>query len=158
MSTTILASAWVTDYGYLAVLAGTYIEGEISYLSAIVAARLGHLNPLLVAAFAWLGGMGRDITLYTLARQGHRQDSLIQRIGPKRIDQMKSWLENRPFWLLALHRFLYGLSTAAVIAMGFVGMAWSTFLKLTCCACFLWVLGYGLIGYLLTGFVVEYVL
>ena len=73
------------SWGSWAVLIGTYLEGEIVYVSAMVAARFGHLNAWSVVFWAFIGVWCRDMTIFLLARNGSRSPLFNRYVNPKKI-------------------------------------------------------------------------
>jgi len=149
-------SSWLEQYGYLALLVGTMLEGEATYLTGAVSARLTELNIVGVMIAGYIGGFIRDFTIYTLSKQGSRQGNLIKKVGADRIKKVRDWIDRRPFWLIIFHRYVYGFSTATLIVMGITGLPKRRFLLINLCACLVWVLGYGALGYFATDWVVGW--
>jgi membrane protein DedA with SNARE-associated domain len=107
----------VMQYGLLAVLLGSALEGDFTLLLAGVCAHLGYFPfPLAVAAGA-LGSFAGDLAWYALGRfrgarfragrlyqrLGHRIEALAKRFGPAQ--------------LLAA-RFVYGTKAASMVFWG----------------------------------------
>ncbi|MDD2409055.1 MAG: hypothetical protein PHF02_09530, partial [Tepidiphilus sp.] len=63
--------ALVSQYGYLAVFVGCFLEGETILLLASYAARRGYLDPWLVWAVAAFAGTLGDLFFFWLGRR-HR--------------------------------------------------------------------------------------
>lgn len=138
---------FLAEWGYLALYVATTLEGEFAYLSAIVAAKLGHLTIWGVAIAGFLGGMTRDMAIFMIARySGQKYLSKNPDMVPK-LEKASKWLSTRPPYFLAFHRFIYGLSTATVVTLALSKMTNARFTALCVLACFTWVLGYGLLGY-----------
>ncbi len=138
---------FLSEWGYVALYLATTLEGEVAYLSAIVAAKLGYLTVWGVGVAGFLGGYTRDMIIFLLARySGQRYLKRNPSMVPK-VEKASQWLSSRPAYFLAFHRFIYGLSTATVITLGLSKMTNLRFAFICGVACLTWVLGYGLLGY-----------
>ena len=117
-----MIDAFIRDYGYLAVLAGTFLEGETILLAAGYAAHLGLLDLPMVMLVAALGGTLGDQTAFLLGRW--KGDALIARLP------LLARQRGRVYGLLARHatllilgvRFLYGLRIAGPVLLGASGI------------------------------------
>src|SRR3990172_8889147 len=99
----------IADYGYLAILVGTFFEGETIVILAGVAANMGLLEIQRVIAAAVAGSFSGDQFYYYLGRHW----------GPKIIARRLSWqegaqkvyrlLHRHQYFLILTFRFYYGL-------------------------------------------------
>lgn len=113
-----MIEAFIRDYGYLAVFAGTFLEGETILLAAGYAAHRGLLDLPTVILVATLGGTLGDQTAFLLGRW--KGDTLIARLP------LLARQRGRVYGLLTRHatllvlgvRFLYGLRIAGPVLMG----------------------------------------
>lgn len=149
-------SEWIEQYGYWAVLLGTIIEGEASYLAGIISSRLTDLNPFVIAACGFIGGMIRDFTIFTLSLRGSKTRWVAKRIDQEKLEKVRNWIERRPFYFLIFHRYAYGFSTAVMIVLGAARYPVHKYILLTVTACFVWVLGYGILGYFFSDLVMGW--
>ena len=62
-------TALLNHYGYLAVLAGTFLEGETVLLVAGALAREGYMSLFWVGLSAFMGGLGSDQLMFALGRR-----------------------------------------------------------------------------------------
>lgn len=141
---------FINQWGYLAVYIATTVEGELAYITSIVTAKLGHLSVLGVAIAGFLGGMTRDSAIFFTGRYGSR--AFLER-RPKlleKINEAGAIVSNRPWWILIFHRYFYGFSTATLLVLATSSMSNARFIALCVTACFVWVLGLGLLGYYAT--------
>jgi membrane-associated protein len=144
-----LARQLVADYGYLAVLVGTFLEGETVLLAAAFAAHHGLLSgPLVVAAAAagaWTGhavffALGRwkgRAWLFArprLGRHARRADEVIVRHG---------WAS------VFILQYLYGCRVAGAILFGLSSFGLPRFLALQAVNCLVWAAVVTAAGYLL---------
>lgn len=138
----------ISTYGYAAITAGVFLEGETMLVLGGLAAQRGYLALpwVLVSAF-WGSVLGDQFFFYIGRFKG-------QRILEKRQD-WKSKSE-RVFSLLNRHqvllifgfRFLYGLRMATPIVLGVSRIAPLRFLLLDMAGALVWTLVIGAMGYL----------
>lgn len=138
---------FIKEWGYWALYAGTTIEGEAMYLSGVIAAKLGHLDYIWVAVCGFLGGMTRDMTIFFGSRYGGQRLIKNNEKLLHKLHKAGKWVSGRPWYILAFHRFVYGLSTATLIVLSLSKMTNLQFIVLCMIACLTWVVGYGIIGY-----------
>lgn len=120
-------SALIATYGYLAVFAGTFLEGETLLLAAGYAAHRGLLDWRIVWLVASLGATLGDQCAYLLGRwRGAAVMARFPRIAARE-DRLRSLLHRYGGWCVVLVRFLYGLRIAGPICIGMVGMQTSRF-------------------------------
>ncbi len=105
-------------YGYLAVFAGTLLEGETILLAASYAAHQGLLDWWTVVAVAFAGGTLGDQLAFLLGRW--RGNAVIARfpVLARRAPQVHRLLERYNLVLILMIRFLYGLRIAGPLIMG----------------------------------------
>ena len=132
---------------YLAVYLATSLEGEIAYITAVVASKLGHTNIIGVGIAGFFGGYTRDMTIFLLSRySGERFFRRRPRLK-KKIQRVSHWVSMRPMYMLIFHRYMYGMSTATVASLAMSRMTTPQFAILCFFACLTWVLGLGVLGY-----------
>jgi membrane-associated protein len=139
----------VAHYGYLAVLVGTFLEGETVLLAAAFAAAHGLLSPPLVAgvgaAGAWAGhavffAVGRwrgRAWLFArprLGRHARRADAVIVRYG---------WTS------IFILQYLYGARVAGALLFGLSSFSLPRFLLLQAVNCVTWAIVVTAAGFLL---------
>lgn len=108
----------VAQYGYLAVFAGAFLEGETVLVLAGFAAHQGYLSLPWVIALALCGGMLGDQSCFFL---GRRYGAALLRRFPKLvpgIERVDRLLQRYHAWLIIGMRFMYGLRLVGPIAVG----------------------------------------
>jgi membrane protein DedA with SNARE-associated domain len=110
--------AFVETYGYLAVFAGTLLEGETVLLAAGFAAHQGLLDWRLVMAVALIGGTLGDQLAFLLGRW--KGEALIARfpILAGAAPRVHRLVERFDVGLILTIRFIYGLRIAGPVIMG----------------------------------------
>lgn len=135
------------EFGYLAVLVGTFLEGETILVLAGFAAHQGYLalGPVMLAAFA--GSAAGDQLWFLLARR-HGRGWLARR--PKlaaRFATASRWLERHPTLFILGFRFVYGIRNVAPVAIGLSSIPARRFVPLNLLAAALWAVLFAAIGY-----------
>lgn len=148
---------WIANYGYVAVLLGTFLEGETVLVIAGFVAHRGHLELWLVIAAAFLGTFLGDQLFFYLGRV-KGDDVLNKRPAWKaKSGRVLALLTRHQLWLILGFRFLYGLRTVTPFLIGVSGVAPLRFLVLNGIGALVWAIVVGLLGYFL-GHAVELVL
>lgn len=150
---------FLADYGYLAVLAGSLLEGETILVLAGFAAHQGHLSLPWVMLVAFLGGMlGDQIFFFVGWRYGA---ALLRRLpslapGAQRVNRL---LMRYQAWLIIGVRFMYGLRIVGPIAIGMSDVSARRFLHFNVIGAAIWaalVAGAGyLFGHTLKWFIAD---
>ena len=140
----------VAQYGYLAVLAGTLLEGETVVLAAGFLAHQGHLSIPLIIMCAIIGSGVSDQGLFFLARL--RGGALLARFPrvAARVQNLADRARARPVMLTLfalLFRFFYGLRNVAPIFLGLSSLPTVRFVVLNLIGAVLWATLFSLGGY-----------
>ena len=138
----------LNTYGYLALILGTFLEGETILVAAGFLAHQGYLELPLVILFAFVGTYAGDQLYFFLGRFK----------GMKYIDSKPGWKakSSRVFELLAKHqigvivgfRFLYGIRTVTPFIIGASGVGAVRFIIWNFIGAGVWAAGIGTLGYL----------
>jgi membrane protein DedA with SNARE-associated domain len=138
----------LADYGYLAVLAGSLLEGETILVLAGFAAHQGHLSLPWVIVIAFFGGaLGDQIFFFVGWRYG---DALLRRIprmaaSAERINRL---LMRHHAWLIVSVRFMYGLRIVGPIVIGMSEVPARRFLRFNLIGAAVWAVMIAGAGYL----------
>ena len=138
----------IRNYGYLAVLVGTFFEGETILLLGGFAAHLGFLELPWVILSGLSGSFCGDQLFYYIGRH----------YGPKIITRRPSWQERaeRVYEHLRRHRnlliltfrFFYGLRNVTPFAIGAANVSRVRFFTLNLIGAILWAISFGYAGFL----------
>lgn len=158
--TTHMAWEWLIEqYGYLAVLAGTLVEGELVVVLGAIAAQLGYLDIIPVVLLSAIGvGVGDQLSFF-LGRRGGRR-ILERRPGlAAAADKVFPLLQRHETLVILGYRFLYGMRLSATFIIGASPVSTRKFLLLSSLGILLWAsvmatLGY-VLGYTLTSLLTE---
>jgi len=108
----------VRNWGYLAILGGTFLEGETVLVMGGFAAHRGYLGLAGVMAAAFVGSMAGDQLLYILGRfRGERILARFPRLRP-RLEPIARRIERYQDLLILSFRFTYGIRTITPFALG----------------------------------------
>lgn len=138
----------IENYGYLAVLVGTFLEGETILILAGFAAHRGyiHLDWVITAAFA--GSLGGDQLFFFLGRR-HSETFLKRRpLWESRVDKVQRLLDRFRTPLILAFRFLYGFRTVTPFVIGMSSIRFARFLFLNAVGALVWAVAFGMSGYL----------
>ena len=146
------SAQFISHYGYLAILLGTLLEGEIIVLVAGVLAHQGYLSAPLVILFAIIGTSVSDQGLFFLSRfRGKKFLARFPKLYTKAIGLAEKMAAS-PVRLLILavsFRFLYGLRSIAPVFLGMSSLATIRFVVLNAIGSVLWATVFCGIGYYL---------
>jgi membrane protein DedA with SNARE-associated domain len=137
----------IENYGYLAILVITFIEGETIVILAGIAAQLGFLELPWVIVTAIVGSVSGDQTWYYIGRHW----------GPKIIARRLSWregaekvyrhLERHQYWLILTFRFYYGLRNVTPFVIGSAQIPRLRFFALNLVGAIIWATVFASAGY-----------
>ncbi len=137
----------IAEYGYLAILIVTFIEGETIVILAGVAAHLGLLELHWVIVSAVAGSFSGDQLWYYIGRHW----------GPKVIARRLSWqegaqkvykhLHRHQYWLILTFRFYYGLRNVTPFVVGSAHIPRVRFFTLNLIGAIVWAIVFAYVGF-----------
>lgn len=138
----------IRQYGYLAILIGTFLEGETILILGGFAAHMGYLDLPLVIASAFAGSFSGDQLYFYIGRH----------FGPKIISRRLSWQEGAEKVYKHLHRhknlliltfrFFYGFRNVTPFVVGSARISRMRFFTLNLIGAVIWAFSFGYAGYL----------
>jgi membrane protein DedA with SNARE-associated domain len=138
----------IRTYGYLAVLVGTFLEGETVLVLAGFAARLGYMKLPGVILAAFVGSLSGDQLFFYIGRR-HGQAFLEKRPHwQARARRVHKLLEKHGTPFMIGFRFLYGLRTVSPFVIGTSSVPAGFFLLLNSIGAIIWAAAVGTGGYL----------
>ncbi len=135
------------SYGYLALLVGTFLEGETIVIIAGFLAQQDLLSPPLIALSAFCGSVTSDQLMFILGRW--KGMAIIQRF-PRlecNVARATSLLSRYETPLILGFRFLYGVRNVTPILMGVSGVNHVKFLVLNLIGAAVWAVSFTAGGY-----------
>ena len=143
--------SFVGQYGYFALLAGAFMEGETTIVLAGFAAQLGLLELPWVILVAFAGTLGADQVSFFLGRRhsGVFLPALSKRpVWQGRINRVQRLVEKYRLALILGFRILYGVRSVTPFVFGMSRVSVSYFLLLSSLSALVWVGIVGTVGYL----------
>ena len=140
-------AALLEHYGYLAVLVGTFAEGESMLLLGGYAAHMGYLSLPWVLVTAYVAAVASDQLYFRLGKRfGHQLLADRPRLRSKVAIALTIVERHRTLAVFAT-RFLWGLRIALPVAIGMSAMPSRRYLVLDLMAAALWSAVIGSIGF-----------
>ncbi|HME43904.1 MAG TPA: DedA family protein [Syntrophorhabdales bacterium] len=138
----------VSHYGYMALVVGTFFEGETILIAAGFAAHGGYLKLQWVILAAFLGSLAGDQFYFFVGRMKgktflHRRPAWETKVA--RVLQLFD--QYRTLVVLGF-RFMYGLRTVTPFAFGLSGISTSRFVILNLIGALVWSVVVAFVGYL----------
>jgi membrane protein DedA with SNARE-associated domain len=137
----------VMNFGYPAVLAGTFFEGEIILVLAGFAAHRGYLSLPLVILAGFLGSLFGDQLYFFLGRRRGRGVLAKHPDWEGKIARFRRLMDRHNILIILAFRFLYGLRTVAPFAIGLSDISTRRFLILNMISAAVWAAVIGGLGY-----------
>ncbi|HEX2117143.1 MAG TPA: DedA family protein [Alphaproteobacteria bacterium] len=138
----------VADYGYVAILIGTFFEGETILLVGAFAAHQGYLRIDMVILIAFVGSCAGDQFWYMLGRR-YGPGRLVKRPWlADRVERITRWLDRYPTLFILGFRFVYGIRNIAPVAIALSKIPPWRFYVLNVFAAAIWAVTGGVAGYI----------
>jgi membrane-associated protein len=145
----------IQKYGYLAILLGTLVEGEIFLALGGVFARQGLMNMWIVIVMAVAGSFISHSLFFAL---GHwRGLAVVQRFPKLQAGYPKAQALAERFGpaCIFIVQFLYGMRLVTCLALGTLRLRTTSFILWQLLACSVWALGMAAAGYVF-GTAIQY--
>jgi membrane protein DedA with SNARE-associated domain len=138
----------IENYGYAAILIGTFLEGETILVLAGLAAHQGYLILTWVILAAFLGSLCGDQLFFYLGRK-HSQAVLARRPAwKKKAEKVNKMMNKYHTPMILSFRFLYGLRTVTPFVIGMSRVSVKKFIVLNAVGALVWAAAIGSGGYL----------
>jgi membrane protein DedA with SNARE-associated domain len=149
--------AFIQSYGYLAIIAGAFFEGETVVVTAGFLARREYLELPWVMFFAVLGAYAGDQVFFHLGRLNGK--GLLERKTRLQLaaEKVRRWMGRHDNAVVLGFRFVYGIRIATPIVLGMSGYSPLKFLLLNGVGAIAWVSVMASAGYVF-GYVFEHFL
>jgi len=144
-----MLESFLEKYGYLAILVGTAIEGEMVLVIGGFTAHRGYLSLfpwVILAGFA--GNYIQNHVFFVIGRRYGVQAVEKHPEWRRRLQRVHSWLERYRSPLIIGVRFMPGFHTVGGVAIGMSGITLGRFAVLNGLAALMWALVFGCLGYL----------
>jgi membrane protein DedA with SNARE-associated domain len=147
----------VKTYGYWAIAAGTFAEGETILVLGGFAAHRGYLSLPGVILSAFIGTLSWVQLFFYLGRTQSRRVLARRPLWKEKISKAQQLLERFQNPLILGFRFIYGMRTVAPFVIGMSSVSITRFTLLNTMSALAWAILIGSAGYLF-GSMVEIVL
>jgi len=138
----------IAHYGYLALLFGTFLEGETIVVVAGFAAHQGYLKLGWVMLAAFIGSLSGDQFYFFVGRLKGRPFLERRRAWQPQVKKVERLLDRYGTWLVVGFRFMYGLRTVTPFVIGLSGFRSSRFFVLNAIGALVWSILVGSLGFL----------
>ncbi|GMT44089.1 MAG: hypothetical protein IEMM0003_0908 [bacterium] len=142
----------VSEYGIIAVFAGTFLEGESVLVIAGAMAGQQLLHPMYVwaaaAAGAWLGHIVWFIVGRSIGKKTVWKLSLKYGFSEK-ITMLNDYIEQNKTKAVIILQYLYGVRVVGAISFGISEIKFSWFTVAQLVNCMVWAMAVGAIGFFL---------
>ena len=139
----------IQEYGYWAVLIGTFLEGETILLLGGVAAQMGALDVSLVMLSAFVGSTFGDQLYFFIGRW--KGQALLNRFPrwKRPASKVGEHIKRHQNLIILSFRFFYGLRNVSPFVLGIYRIAIPKFVTLNIIGAALWAFTFTMIGFLL---------
>jgi membrane-associated protein len=138
----------ISRHGLLAVLVGTFLEGEGVLLAASVAAARGLLSPVGVWLTAAVGAWAGHLLWFSAGRRFGSQLLSRSRWLAAKSAEADRIVEAHPKTAIFLLQYLYGVRMAGALALGLTRLSWRRFSLYEAVNCLVWAALLTAVGYL----------
>ena len=139
----------VEQYGYVAVLVGTFLEGETILVIGGVFARLGRLELQYVILTAFCGSLVSDQLAFFIGRKWGGRWLARRPNWEARLARSRGLIERHQIAITLGFRFLYGLRNVIPFALGMSRMPTIRYVVLNVIGAAVWAVALGFGGYML---------
>jgi len=159
---------FVSDYGYLAVFLGIFLEdfglptpGETMLIAGAIAAAHGTLDITWLLLLAWLGAVVGDSIGWAIGKYGGHH--LVARYGYRvgitstKLQHVERFFDRHGDVVIIFARFVVLLRQLNGIVAGTLSMPWPRFLLFNAIGAALWVGWWGLLAYWLGQQVMDFI-
>jgi len=155
MDKSMLLRSLVETYGYYALLAGTFLEGETILLIGGFLAHLGYLDLRAVMLVAFIGSFSGDQIYFCIGRLKGRDLLARYQKWEKRVDKVHCLMARYHDFIMVGFRFVYGIRILTPVVLGMnKGVNALRFFALNAIGAMIWSLVISSAGYFF-GYAIE---
>ena len=137
----------ISHYGYLALMLGTFLEGETILVIAGLLAHLGYVKLPLVWLFAFLGTFIGDQLYFYIGRYKGRSFLEKRTKWQPKVARVNRYIDRYQNLLMLGFRFVYGIRTITPFALGMSRVSAGRYLLLNIISGVTWAIAIGTGGY-----------
>ncbi len=147
----------IKKFGYLAILLGTLVEGELFLALGGIFAQQNQMNMWVVVAMAVIGSFISHTLFFLLGRW--RGPALIRRFPKLQSGYPRAQALAQRFGPACIFvvQYLYGMRLVTCLTLGTLRMGMTTFVIWQLISCNVWAIGLALLGYLLGAAIESYI-
>ena len=138
---------FLDDYGYIALLIGTFLEGETSLLVASSLSPTGLFEIPWIICFGFAGSFVSDWLYYLIGRVNGRYFIEKRPKLKSRVDVVRAFFRTHQIQILFTYRFLYGFRVIIPLIVGMSGIRPIQFLGFSLLTGLLWASSVSAVGY-----------
>ncbi|HVN78827.1 MAG TPA: DedA family protein [Terriglobia bacterium] len=138
----------ISHYGYVALVIGTFLEGETILIAAGFAAHVGYLELQWVMLAAFVGSLAGDQFYFFVGRARGRTFLHRRPAWEAKVEKVFKLFDRHRTLVVLGFRFMYGLRTVTPFAFGLSGISTSRFFILNLIGAVVWSVALALVGYL----------
>jgi membrane protein DedA with SNARE-associated domain len=147
---------FIAHYGYIAVLIGTFLEGETILVLAGVAAKIGYLKLFGVILAAFFGTFGGDQLFFFMGRYKGQKIMARRPQWQYKAKKVNTWVKDHQNLVMLGFRFLYGFRTITPFIIGMSEIKTRKFFVFNFLGALLWSFVIASAGYVF-GHAAEYI-
>lgn len=140
--------SFLMSFGYIGVLVGAIFEGETILVVAGLAIHAGYLHMPGVFLCAFIGAMVGDTLFFCLGRYGGERVLNALPFLQKRLGRPQQFIHRHAALMAFALRFMYGLRHIVPFSVGMSPIPLAVFLLCNACGAAVWVVLFGIGGYL----------
>lgn len=137
----------VSNYGYIAIGIGTFLEGEMVLILGGLAAHRGFLQLPWVVACAFLGAFSGNQFYFHIGRHNGEKFLAKRPAWQAKSAKVFAMAEKHQIWLILGFSFIYGVRTVTPFLLGVAGVSPIRFFLLSMIGTLAWATLVGSLGY-----------
>lgn len=118
MISTDILDSFIRNYGYWALLVGTFLEGETILMLGGLSAQLGYLDLSLVMVVAFIGSFSGDQFYFIVGRLKGAELLAKHQRWRARVSKVHCYLERYHDLIMLAFRFVYGIRIMTPFVLG----------------------------------------
>ncbi|MBS1559585.1 MAG: DedA family protein [Bacteroidetes bacterium] len=137
----------INEFGYFALMVGTFFEGEIAILTASSLIHRGFFDFPFTVLAAFLGSFISDWVYYLIGRLNGKKFIINHPKLQARVAPVTDFFHHHKFQILFSYRFLYGFRVIIPLVIGMSGLRPSSYLFYSIVTGLMWATVVSTVGY-----------
>lgn len=139
---------FLSNYGYITVFIGTFLEGELFLLVAGFFVKHGFLSPIPTVVFSILGALSHELMYFFIGKWKGRHFLLGNKYTKRKYIKAKKLVEKYGTLSIFLVRFIYGMRIVSMTLLGATGYNMYKFIFFNIISLIIWSVFFLFIGYI----------